>query len=86
MPAAVPQLTEAAALTQPVESLLLDELQNLRLNSLPQLAAAQTQHEQHTTTHTHINIDNTRLFTTMLLELSIDLSINSSVAMRTVKG
>lgn len=37
----VPQFAEAASFTQSVESLLLDELQDLRLDSLPQLTAVQ---------------------------------------------
>lgn len=40
MSAPVSQLAEAASLAEPVESLLLDELQDLGLDSLPQLAAA----------------------------------------------
>lgn len=47
LPPAVAQFPEAASLTQPVEPLLLDELQDLRLNSLPQLAAS----ERTTTRH-----------------------------------
>lgn len=46
LPPPVAQLPEAASLTEPVESLLLDELQDLRLNSLPQLAAARDTEEQ----------------------------------------
>lgn len=38
---AVAQFPEATSLTQPVEPLLLDELQDLGLNSLPQLAGAE---------------------------------------------
>lgn len=37
----VPQFAEAASFTQSVESLLLDELQDLRLDSLPQLTAVE---------------------------------------------
>lgn len=45
LPPAVPQFTETAPFTQSVQTLLLYELQDLRLNSLPQFTAAQTQHE-----------------------------------------
>lgn len=37
LPPAVPNLPEAAALTEPVQALLLDQLQDLRLDLLPQL-------------------------------------------------
>lgn len=45
LPPAIPQFTEAASFTQPVESLLLDKLQDLWLNSLPELTAAQPKHQ-----------------------------------------
>ena len=53
LPPAVPQLAETAPLTQPVEPLLLDELQDLGLNSLPQLTGGQTQRGQRGHTHTN---------------------------------
>lgn len=37
LPPAIPNLSEAAALTEPVQALLLDQLQDLRLDLLPQL-------------------------------------------------
>lgn len=37
LPSAIPNLPEAAALTEPVQSLLLDQLKNLGLDLLPQL-------------------------------------------------
>lgn len=48
LPPAIPQFTEAASFTQAVKSLLLDQLQDLWLNSLPQLTAATDKH-----THAH---------------------------------
>lgn len=51
LPSAVPQLPETAPLTQPVEPLLLDKLQDLRLNPLPQLTGQQIQHEQQKEKH-----------------------------------
>lgn len=46
LPPAVAKFPEAASLTQPVEPLLLDELQDLRLNSLPQLSAAERERDR----------------------------------------
>lgn len=37
LPSAIPNLPEAAALTEPVQALLLDQLKDLRLDLLPQL-------------------------------------------------
>lgn len=37
LPSAIPNLPEAAALTEPVQTLLLDQLQDLGLDLLPQL-------------------------------------------------
>lgn len=39
LPSAVPNLPEAAALTEPVQALLLDQLEDLGLDLLPQLPA-----------------------------------------------
>lgn len=43
MPAAIPDLPEAAALTEPVEALLLDQLEDLGLDLLPQLPGVDAQ-------------------------------------------
>lgn len=37
LPSAIPNLPEAAALTEPVQTLLLNQLQDLGLDLLPQL-------------------------------------------------
>lgn len=42
LPSAVPNLSEAAALTEPVQALLLDQLKDLGLDLLPQLPGADT--------------------------------------------
>lgn len=43
LPSAIPDLPEAAALTEPVEALLLDQFEDLRLDLLPQLPGVDTQ-------------------------------------------
>lgn len=42
LPSAIPDLPEAAALTEPVEALLLDQLKDLGLDLLPQLPGVDT--------------------------------------------
>ena len=56
LPPAVPQLAETTSLAQAVEALLLNELQDLGLDPLPQLTA---KHER-CRRHTRVGVDGGR--------------------------